>query len=585
MSLVRSLLHAVRDSILTPVWGLVGIIYWLTIALASIFTGGFVAKHSNPVFGIFAALVVYFFVGHLWRILFGLFDKEEDLHISGTRLISFKDATVRARKLMRRPNANPPIPWGGLALSNALAPAGFLAVGSPGSGKTVSIDLLLKSVLGGAQSTAPAVIFDPKTDVFSRLKNMGVPESRVCLLSPFDTRGYSWNLAADIERAEAFPEIATTLFPKEASQEPFFENATRDLLTGVLLSFHQEWPMKTRTWSLRDVLVALSHRPWLVRVLAWHEEANGRRIEQYFAEPRVANNIMSTVSTKIAPYQVVAAYWHQAEKEGKALSLEAWKRTSNILVLPHSHRGTEALRAINQVMFRRLAQVMLDLPMSSERRIWVVLDELSKAGKLPKLDELIVEGRDRGICVVAGFQDIDGLREVYGPNLTGEVANQLGHKAFFGIRGKPTADWAESVFGQSEVWQRAESRGGSSGSSSSSSTWSVNWHPVVKPIVFASELQAIERPEVTGKIGGFYFTSGIGPYSHALRLSDIGRQLRRVTVEDAKENLHERPAEQGFLKPWTNEELEELGLPPIDLGGSFDQRKPESPDDQPLDYR
>lgn len=500
-----------------------------------------------------------------------------DGHIRGTRLLSFKDARSRSQKLLRRANSGPALTWGGLTLPNSIAPAGFLAVGDPGYGKTVSIDMLLKTAIARPGSKTSAVIFDPKTDTYCRLKKMGVPVERIVLLNPFDIRSYSWNLGRDLRRAEYFSEIALTLFPKEDTKNPFFETATRDLLEGVLLSFHHKWPMKSRPWSLRDVLLAMGHRPWLVHVLAWHPAANARRIELYFSETTTANNIMSTVSTKIAPYEVLASYWHHAEMAGRTISLEEWSSSDTILVLPHSHRAQAYISAINAVLFKRLSQVILDLPMSSSRRVWVVVDELNKAGKLPMLDELVVKGRDRGVCVVAGFQTIEGLRDVYGPNISGEISNVLGHKAFFGIKGNETAKWAEAVFGNSEVWQTSSSRG----ASGNQGTWSTSWTPTVKPVVLASQLQAIQRPDTIGRIDGYFFTSGVGPYQHGIPLSSVRRELSPTTDDDSRENFQERPSEQGFLRSWDERELEALRLPPLSL---FPKPPRTPPPDEGLEY-
>lgn len=568
-----------------------GGVLWATVISTFFFTWlrlkGFLEAASTqgkpvgvpPIVPLLAAFVASALVYHFLQAIFSKVRGESDPHIRGTKLLSFEQARAKAGKLHARPDTLRPIFWGGLALPNRIAPAGFLAVGDPGYGKTVSIDLLLKSALVSPGSDAKAVVFDPKTDTFCRLKNMGVRENRIVLLNPFDVRGHSWDLGRDLTRAEFFPEVALSLFPDEESQNPFFEKAARDLLEGVLLSFYHGWPLKSRSWTLRDVILALGHRPWLVRVLSWYPAANTRRIEQYFSDARTANNIMSSISTKTSSYAVIASYWHHAEMAQQTVSLEAWKDTDTILVLPHSHRAKEALAAINGVMFRRLAQVILDLPASSSRRVWVVVDELTKAGELPMLDDLVVKGRDRGVCVVAGFQSIEGLREVYGENIAGEISNVLGHKAFFGIKGDETARWAQDTFGRAELWQSTSTRG----QSGTQGSWSVNTAPVEKPIVLASQFQAIERPDVTGKIDGFYFTSGVGPYQHAIRLKDVGRTLSPITDNDARENFQERPTEQGFLRSWDEKELAALRLPPLETRGHHKNRPP-SPPDEPLNY-
>lgn len=49
------------------------------------------------------------------------------------------------------------------------------------------------------------------------------------------------------------------------------------------------------------------------------------------------------------------------------------------------------------------------------------LDELRDLGRLDALNRLLLKGRSKNVSVVLGFQDIEGLREVYGDKVANEI--------------------------------------------------------------------------------------------------------------------------------------------------------------------
>ena len=93
----------------------------------------------------------------------------------------------------------------------------FLALGSSGSGKTVTIKLLMKSVLPRVLvpgSDVRALVYDAKTDVLPSLRGMGVPEERLLIMNPLDKRCVAWDMAKDITNPFFMDQVAATLIPK-----------------------------------------------------------------------------------------------------------------------------------------------------------------------------------------------------------------------------------------------------------------------------------------------------------------------------------------------------------------------------------
>lgn len=103
--------------------------------------------------------------------------------------------------------------------------------------------------------------------------------------------------------------------------------------------------------------------------------------------------------------------------------------------------------------------------------------------------------------MILGYQDIEGLREVYGHQLANEIAGQCANKAILRCDSSDTAKWASALFGEREVLERRESTSQSSSSSqnnyslagsSSSGTSSQTSEQVLKrEVVLPSEIMDI----------------------------------------------------------------------------------------------
>ena len=151
-------------------------------------------------------------------------------------------------------------------LPHRVAYGHFAIVGATGSGKTLLQRLLMQSVLPriGTGREQRALIYDAKQDVLSLLAGMGL-RCPIWTLHPFDARGVAWDMASDITSPAAALQAATLLVPKAQNDaNPFFSNAARHLLYGVLLAFILKAPGR---WSLRHVLLALRSEPLLRQVL------------------------------------------------------------------------------------------------------------------------------------------------------------------------------------------------------------------------------------------------------------------------------------------------------------------------------
>ena len=382
----------------------------------------------------------------------------------------------------------------------------------------------------------------------------------IVTLHPFDKRGAAWDMAKDITSPAAADQMATILIPTEKqSSSPFFTDAARALMTGVLTAFIKKCP---ESWTFRDVNVALKSATRLKAVLSECEETKDL-IEQYFSNERTANDVMSTIATKIQRYQYIAAAWERAEKK---VSLKDWVNGEYILILGNDEEARSAVDAINQVIFKRVTELVLNQSESFTRRTWIVLDELKEAGTLPGLTPLLSKGRSKGACVVIGFQDIEGLgAAMRDSRIANEIVGLCANKAILKLDSAETAKWASFQFGDQEVEQlkvsttsgSSSNKNGDSNSSSRSESWVNLKKQAVMPVQFL-DLPPVEK---SGSLHGYYIIPSIGSYYVGIKMSGDDSILSGIRPLDTETPGYiERSKEEQFLRAWDAKDIERLNL-------------------------
>lgn len=336
--------------------------------------------------------------------------------------------------------------WGMLRIPIKQAERPFLVVGSSGSGKTLMIHALMKSVFpsnGKPPRDFRAFIYDDKPDFIefakTELKELSIP---VWNFDPFAEDGVAWDIAADIlEPADAL-QVATVLSPIDAGlHEPYFQQSAQALLHAILISFFESG---NKEWTLRDVLLSFTSKRRLLLILSRSEESL-RIAQPFLGAKRSLDEVLASVRTKLRPYDIVAGLWSKAKVKR---SVRQWHKTNAILLVTGRARLSTAVRPINQALFKMAAQLLLSDDDSDCRSSWVFLDEIREIGKLEDFHALANKGRSKGVKMVLGFQSITGLRSAYGEeNAADEVANFCGHKTFLNLTCEKTREWAAKHIG------------------------------------------------------------------------------------------------------------------------------------------
>lgn len=473
--------------------------------------------------------------------------------------------------------------FGGVLLPDEAATSHFMLAGSTGSGKSLQLRMMMGSVLPRILDTPDyrAVVFDVKQEVTSivtgilqqAMEQNGVAgeaaqreiEERIIHTNPFDQRCSEWDLARDANSPEVALQIAATFIPEEHGNNRYFSDAARDLLAGALNVFIE---CAEARWNFADVLYALRSPVRLAHVLSQTEEG-ADLVELHLQGEATTRSVLSTLRARLAPFYVPAALWRHAGAAGRTFSLEEFLVQNRILLLGNYQAATVPVQAINRTIFSRLTQLILDQSEHEQRRNWVFLDEVRKLGKLDSLDDLMTNGRSKGAAVVLAFQDIDGMRAVYGKEEAGEITSMPASFGCLRVAGAETPRWASDIHGEQEVIQslrnRSETVGGGQGFGSLSSSAGQSEQLREKKVFLPSAFRTLPRPERGKPLYGYFCSAFLEnrPYLAEIPPHEVSARLPPRATPD----LDFQPWPAGTSKRiphWTKADYERLGIPPLD---------------------
>jgi type IV secretory pathway TraG/TraD family ATPase VirD4 len=467
------------------------------------------------------------------------------------------------------------IRWAGVDLPGDTE-SHFGVVGINGSGKTLALQTLLRSVIPTIRekdvgaTARRALVFDPENKLIPLLYSLA-GEENVQILNPFDQRSRPWDLANDIDDLATAQEMASIFVAEQKGDAaPFWQKTARGILSAVLKSLHLQAPGR---WTLRQVFHIVTNEARLTAVLAASNQTQGL-IELLRPTQTTLFNVLAELRGHMDMLELIAALWDNSVKvhRKKSFTLKDWLEGQSVLVFGRPTQLEDTVLALNRVIVKRASQLIrapIPKKQSDARgRTWIFLDELRNIGNLPGLDKLLTEGRSRGARVVITFQDIDGLREVYGERIAEEITNQCDTMSYLRCRGT-TAKWAADRLGRSEYWDKDFHTGSSATyGESSSRTYSSgsNSRKNLTDAVLESQLSGlppVARETIDGKLGGFVQGWHVVTALECVYSTGARDAWYPFEDSDGDERFEKRRPEDQILRPWDdNSDWEELGFKP-----------------------
>ena len=546
----------------------------------------------------------------------------ENPMIRGTFINTFQDARARVASLFEARRQLTPqvkqylIRWAGLDLPGDTE-SHFGLIGINGSGKTLTLYAMLRSIIptvrdrtvaddGKPAATAQrALVFDPENKLTPFLQELAGEDS-VYVLNPFDVRSRSWDIAKDIPDLATAQELAAIFIPKrENDSQSFFQQAAAVILSATFQALfmkaaeraeRKDETKREPSWTLRHAFLIATDAKRVAHVLGMTNQTE-TLYKLLTPTDKTLFNVLADVATTINKLQIVAALWDTSVRDLKVppFTLRGWLRENTVLVFGRPTNMEDTMLALNSVLLKRASQLIrAHIPAAEQKsrgRTWVFLDELRNIGNLPGLDKLLTEGRSRGARVVITFQDIDGLREVYGEHVAEEIANQCDTVSYLRCRGT-TAKWAAERLGRSEFWDKdfntgaTSTSGSNSNSSGTSSGTTTRKH--ITDAVLESELSGLppvakatnEAGQAGGTVQGWHVVTAIEAI-FPTRKDDAWYPFEQL---DQDKQFVERSYKDQHLRAWDDAtDWDEIGIdpPPPDEEKKGDKKAPSGPPTEP----
>ncbi|MDJ0617977.1 MAG: type IV secretion system DNA-binding domain-containing protein [Calothrix sp. MO_192.B10] len=381
------------------------------------------------------------------------------VHIRGRRLLSINEYREKVNKACQNDSLKPQPLFGICKLPYEAASRNFLLCGVPGTGKTTLVDILSQSVLpnfvGVETCKHRALVHDHKGESIALMYGMGFTFENGLLktLNPFHKNAVYWDVAKDFDNdlfARVFAEIL--IEKRDNESQPFFSDAAREIVAGVIRSFNAMEPYR---WKFHHLVRACCLSPFkeLVNFLKYRKDNAGIVQTLESRSEKTTDSILSTLRTEIGKFKEIAVLWSKA-KEG--ITVSDFLSGSYVLLLGSFSLAEEAVETVNRLFVTRLLEALLCgenvhiLDKSNPNRTWLILDEAPMLGNLKRLPKALDLGRQLGLAVVFCFHDIHQLTSVYG-ELTKSLLAKFQNRLIFKLGDMETAEWASQFFGIEEV--------------------------------------------------------------------------------------------------------------------------------------
>ena len=382
-------------------------------------------------------------------------------------------------------------------LPRAREPQHLLIVGSPGSGKTQITYPILKQVLERGDK---AIVWDVKGTYLQALYG----QQDVRLLAPWDTRSMAWQPSQDIRNLEDCKQAAEILIPTNIKElQPYFSNASRDILRVVM----GHLDAARRPWGWSDLWAAIGCGQQKLFHYLQQSAAGATAATHISGDNKSSHDVYSSLITAVAPLEALGKAW-----PGEGESLRHWmKDGKGTLIIGGLPQRSVLAMTTAKLAMRVMITELLSMPNDLNRRVWLFLDELATLGNMETLLDAFSLGREKGLCIVVGIQDIGKIEHLYGRELAKSMSNTFSTNIFLRCTDQGTSQWASECIGQQEAREeqvsqnRGQSRSSgrqhrSIGFSEGSSLQKVTR---IKPAVLAAEIAAFKDLEGLLRVPGW----------------------------------------------------------------------------------
>lgn len=337
----------------------------------------------------------------------------------------------------------------------------LMLLGGSGSGKTS----VLWPIINQAQARGDkCLIFSFKGDFQQKAV------FNFSLLAPWDSRSSRWQIGKDIDTRMKAESLAKTLCPDPEKGEKIWAQGAQGLLTAVIASVQRQHKTEWGFYHLAKACsLALSDYDFLVKTVmeesplakAFLMGKDSKTTASYLAQ--MASGLSDVVNLGVA----------DASSKGKPWSVSDWLagRTPGAAILGYLPTVEGLSKAYCSTVLEQIVTQILTMDDCDpdQRRIWLFLDEVPQAGKIPSITSALEAARSKGVRVVLGMQGVAQLEEHgYSKNTLDIWSGQCGIKIVSNLSTPRDQKWASDLLGERDIlrYQRTVTNSNTSGSNS-----------------------------------------------------------------------------------------------------------------------
>ena len=341
----------------------------------------------------------------------------------------------------------------------------LMFLGSPGTGKTNAINILIDELLRKKSTQDSLFIFDTKGDFY---REFGHRPCKRLVISNVYPKSACWNIFGEImdfdqktvcydKKNEIYArEIAKMLFDdKESDHQPFFHNAASDIVSKVILYFLRQAKNMGDTSILNNYFLAnflkTASKEDLLRILASKENPDFRGAIEYInCDDGQSQGVLSFIKEMAADLLVgVFGGYEDSQDRKNQFSIRKLvkEKDYDVVFIDYDISASKAQAPIYKVIVDLLLKFSMSGREDFRNRVYLILDEISLLPKLNYLSDGLTFGRSRGLRIIAGIQSVDLIYDTYGSHLGNVIISNFMNIISFYLSDAVSRDFVSKYFG------------------------------------------------------------------------------------------------------------------------------------------
>jgi hypothetical protein len=417
-------------------------------------------------------------------------------HVRGPQLFEGKRAIRKAKWKSRMERFRDPMGAGTnihpeIILPMRREPQNLLFLGMPGSGKTQTINPIVKQI---RERGDRCLIYDEKKEFTASFYT----RENTLLIAPWDRRSVKWDIAADARTVSDAELFAARTIPV-SDKDPVWGQGARLIIAGAIVGYQQELGRKWG-WEHLDEFLAMPEIEMMQSLQKHYPKA-----AKFVAEnSKTTQGLLLNLIASLSWISFAAQAWPRAWEGG--ISIRKWTRNDKTkyrtIILQNDPEFPSLAEPLINAIIALTTTTLLKMENSSKRRLWLILDEFGNLPTNQSILKWMSLARSKGGRVLAGLQDLAMITDKYGKQILDAMASMFGCFVALRVSGVgDTADYMSHSLGEREV-ERLQSTTAADG------TISTSWQHQVLPVVRASDLTGLPSASPAAGARGYVSIAG-----------------------------------------------------------------------------